>query len=118
MTLSYGGVPIQPDPQLVWFDTVTQGCAITEQFVIPVGQTITVIFKSPNAADSNVWVRFCLFEVGVESIRDDLVILLSRTLAILAKVGSTTNVMPPSSGGGGVSPSTAGTGTGVYASRC
>jgi hypothetical protein len=107
-TMLLGGQVNQPEPQLVTFSSDTQAGMFTHQFPLPVGQSVTFKFKSPNAADSNVWVRVCLYEVGVESIRDEL-------LAIISRLNKTTNVYGPGTGGGTTA---TGDATGVYPGRC
>jgi len=57
----------QPDPQYITFSTATQASVFTEQFVLPVGQTVTAKVKSPNAADTAVWTRCCIYEVSSPS---------------------------------------------------
>lgn len=115
LTMEFGAHTVQPDPQLIRFDTSTRATVFTEQFPLPIGETVTVKIRSPNAADTTVYAHTCIYEVGVESIRDELA-------AILLHIGTTTNTSedPPSTPGGGtgVYPNTTGSGTGVYPGRC
>ena len=115
-TMTLGGQTVQPDPQLVWFSTATRSAIFTEQFPIYIGETVTIKIKSPNAADSSVYVRACIIEVGVESIRDDLAVILLNQRIVL-------NVWDESEHAGGtaaargVIPQIEGTGEGVYPRR-
>lgn len=115
-TMLLGTHTHQPDPQLIWFDTQTTVMLFTEQFVLPVGEGVTFKLKSPNAADTSVWVNICLYEVGVYSILDELDYIIARL--------NTTTITTPSSGtgtggaGGGVYASTTGSGTGVIPGHC
>lgn len=89
-TLAFGGVPVQPDPQLLYFGEVETARTFTEQFPLPVGVTVTFKVKSPNAADSNVWVNACLYEVSVESIRDEIDDIQDSLADISAAIASLT----------------------------
>lgn len=117
LTMILDGQTVQPDPQLVWFSTALRACIFTEQFPLYVGGTVTFKIKSPNAADTSVYVHACIVEVGVESIRDDL-------QAVLLNQRSVKNVYDESGGGSGggstgVYPeSGSGSGAGVYAGKC
>lgn len=102
LTMMLGSQTVQPDPQLIWFNTQTRCAVFTEQFPLYVGETVTLKIKSPNGADTSVYVRACIIEVGVESIRDDL----ARLIALQSTV---TNVFDESTAGSG------GTGGGVGA---
>jgi len=66
----------QPDPETIVFSTATRACFYTAQFPLPIGQSVTFKLKSPNVADSNVWVRACLYEVGIFTLRDEIATLL------------------------------------------
>lgn len=132
LTLQFGSQVNQPDPQYVTFSTATRASVFTEQFPLAIGQTVYAKIKSPNAADTSVWVQCCIFEVGVESIRDDLTTITSSLSdlsddvgAMLAESRIVTNVYDNTGSGSGVAgsgagvvPSSMGTGTGVYVSRC
>jgi hypothetical protein len=83
LTMLLGSQVVQPDPQLIWFNTATRSAVFTEQFPLYVGETVTLKVKSPNAADNSVYVRACIVEVGVESIRDDLARILAKQNRVL-----------------------------------
>ena len=83
LTLMFGNQVNQPDPQLVWFSTATRVSIFTEQFVLPVNETVTFMIKSPNAADTAVYTHACIYEVGVESLRDDM----KRIMALIVASG-------------------------------
>ena len=68
----YGSNIFQPNPQKITFDTSTRAAVSTEQIVIPRGQTITLQVKSPNVADTSVWVSCCLYDAGDSSLGDEL----------------------------------------------
>jgi hypothetical protein len=107
---------LQPDPQLIWFNTQTRANAFTEQFVLPRGATVIFKLKSPNAADTSVWVRVCIYEVGIFSILDDLDYIKSR---LASETITTPSPETGTSGaGGGVYATTTGTGTGVEPGHC
>lgn len=120
LTLLFGGNTNQPDPQLITFSTATRASVFTEQFPLPVGETVTAKIKSPNPADTNVMVHTCIYEVGVESIRDELAAMQESLDAINVNLRSTHNVYDGTggSGGAGVYPGTTGSTAGVYTSRC
>lgn len=94
LTMTLGGQTVQPDPQLIWFSTATRSAVFTEQFPLYIGETVTLKIKSPNAADTSVYVRACIIEVGVESIRDDIA-------RLLVELGRPVNVFPDTGGGAG-----------------
>ena len=106
-TLEFGSRINQPDPQMIYFSTDTQASVFTEQFPLYIGETVYAKIKSPNAADTSVWVRACIVEVGVESIRDDLSLILSR-------LSTVKNVYDETGGGAGGTASA----TGVYPEKC
>lgn len=110
-TMQFDSQTNMPDPQHITFSTATRASVFTEQFPLPVGQTVTFKVKSPNAADTAVWTRATVYEVGVESLREDI-------LAIVNKQRQTKQIYDNSSGGGGVYPVTTGSTSGVYVSRC
>ena len=110
-TLQFGSQVVEPDPQLIYYSSATRAAVFTEQFPLPVGGTVYAKIKSPNAADTAVWVRSCIYEVGVESIRDELALIISR-------LGTTVVSTPQSGTGGGVYPTSDGSGTGVYPGAC
>lgn len=125
LTLQFGNQVNQPDPQYITFSTAVRASVFTEQFPLAVGQTVYAKVKSPNAADTNVWVRACIFEVGVESIRDDLSDIADGLEALRVGSRTITNVYnntgsgsDVSGSGAGVVPSGPGIGTGVYVARC
>lgn len=118
-TMLLGGNTVQPEPQWITFSTETRSAAFTEQFPLPVGDSVTFKLKSPNVADTSVWVRVCLYEVGVESIRDELAAIQSQLTSILVTMRNTTNVYDDThSPGSGVYPTTSGSAAGVYPGRC
>jgi len=111
--LSFGSRPVQPSPQKITFSTDAACSVFTEQFPLPVGESVTAKIKSPNAADTSVYIHCCIYEVGVESIRDDIA-------ALMVRLGQTTNVYSNTGGSSasGVYSSSGGTGEGVYSGRC
>jgi len=64
ITVILGSQTLQPDPQLIWFSTATRATIFSAQFPLPVGQTVYFHVKSPNAADTSVWVRACIYSVS------------------------------------------------------
>jgi hypothetical protein len=112
LTMLFGSHVNQPDPQTITFSIAAQASVFTEQFPLPIGETVTFKVKSPNPADSSVYVHCCIYEVGVESIRDELA-------AILAEMRRTTNVYDETGvPGSGVYSRTTGSATGIYPGRC
>ena len=63
LTLQFGSNVNQPNPQLVYFGTDTRASVFTEQFPLPINETVTLKIKSPNAADTSVWTQACIYEV-------------------------------------------------------
>lgn len=119
LTLMFGSNACQPDPQLVRFSVSTTASVLTEQFPLPVGETVTAKIASPNAADSSVYVHCCIYEVGVESIRDELEAMQESLDGITIALRTTKNVYDDTnSPGGGVYPTTTGSATGIYPGRC
>ena len=114
LTLMFGSETNMPDPQLITFSTATRASVFTEQFPLAIGETVTAKIKSPNAADTSVYVHACIFEVGVESIRDEINDILSLLYSATLNQRMTKNIFDTSSGGGGVYPLTTDSGTGVY----
>jgi len=117
LTLMFGSRTNQPDPQLVWFCTAVKATVFTEQFPLPIGETVTFKIKSPNAADSSVYVHACIYEVGVESIRDDLALLFADGRKVV-NVYDETGTSGGEGSSVGVYPSTGASGTGVYPGAC
>lgn len=111
-TMTLGDHTVQPDPQLIWFGTATKTNVFTEQFPLYVGETVTFKIKSPNAADTSVYVRACIIDVGVESIRDDLATVLSRLKVV--NVFDEVTVSADNLAAVGVVPQRTGRGEGVY----
>lgn len=115
LTFMFGSNTNQPDPQIIYFSTATRASVFTEQFPLAINETVTFKIKSPNAADTSVYIHCTLYEVGVESIRDDL-------LSILVESRVVTNVYDTTGGatgsGSGVVPSTLGASTGIYPGHC
>ena len=64
LTIQFGGQTNMPDPQLISFSSAVRASVFTEQFVLPINETVTTKIKSPNAADTAVWTRACIYEVG------------------------------------------------------
>jgi hypothetical protein len=64
LTIQFGDQVNMPDPQLVYFSTSTRASIFTEQFVLPIGQTVTTKIKSPNVADTSVYTHACIYEVS------------------------------------------------------
>jgi len=64
LTLQFGDKTNQPDPQLIYFSSATEASVFTGQFPLPIGETVTFKMKSPNAADTSVWVQACIYEVS------------------------------------------------------
>ena len=118
LTLILGDFTVQPEPQLIYFDATTQSSIFTEQFPLRNDQTVTVKLKSPNAADSAVYVRACIYEIGIQSIRAKLDYIASRvaTTTISTTGGSASG--GTSGAGGGVYATTSGLGTGVIPGHC
>lgn len=112
LTMELGSQTVQPDPQLVWFSTATRTSVFTEQFPLYIGESVTLKIKSPNAADSDVNVHACIVEVGVESIRDDIALVLTK-LKVL-NVFDETPVSPDNLAAIGVVPQRTDRGEGVY----
>jgi len=54
LTLTVGGQVIQPGPQTITYGTGTRTRVESAKFVLRVGETLTVGFLSPNAADTAV----------------------------------------------------------------
>lgn len=105
-TMELGNQTNQPDPQIIYFSTATRASVFTEQFPLYMNETVVIKVKSPNAADSDVYVHACILEVGVESIRDDLAL-------ILASLRTVKNVYDDTGGTGGESSA-----RGVYPEKC
>ncbi len=64
LTLQFGDRVTQPDPQLIYFSTAVQANIFTTQFPLPINETVTLKIKSPNTADTSVWVHACVYEVS------------------------------------------------------
>jgi len=117
MTLGFGGQTNQPNAQYVSFDTTTRSSIFTQQFPLPVGQSVTFKVKSQNASDSSVWIRACLYEVGVESIRDDLEDIIDDLTALFARsqvLVNTYDTTGAAGKGAGVIPTGQSTNIGIY----
>ena len=67
LTLQFGQNTTQPNPQLVYFSTDTECTVFTQQFPLPINETVTLKIKSPNAADTSVWTQACIYEVYAKS---------------------------------------------------
>jgi hypothetical protein len=126
-TIMFGSQTNMPDPQLINYSTATRVSVFTEQFPLPVGETVTTKIKSPNAADTSVWCHACIYEVGVESIRDELSIISKWTRGKTTveddtggSDGTPSGVYPETGEpGGGVYPDSSGSsGRGVYVGKC
>jgi len=52
LTVSVGGVAIQPDPQIVSFAATATGAVFTAPFPVPANTAVLLRIKSPNAGDS------------------------------------------------------------------
>jgi hypothetical protein len=52
LTVSVGGVAIQPDPQIVSFAATATGAVFTAPFPVPANNAVLLRLKSPNAGDS------------------------------------------------------------------
>ena len=63
LTIQFGNQTNMPDPQIMAFSTAARASVFTEQFVLPVNETVTTKIKSPNAADTGVWTHACIYEV-------------------------------------------------------
>ena len=114
LTLILGDFTVQPEPQLIYFDATTQSSVFTEQFPLRNDQTVTAKLKSPNAADTSVYVKTCIYETGIQSIQEQLDYISSR----LSTTTITTTGGSGGGTGGGVYATTSGTGTGVIPGHC
>ena len=81
LTLMFGSQTNQPDPQLVYFSSATRSSVFTVQFPLPINETVTFKLKSPNAADTSVWTHACIYEAGVQSLRDDMMTIMAMITA-------------------------------------
>ena len=63
-TVSVGGQIVQPNPQVVNFDTSVRAGVWTGVFPVPANQEVLLRVKSPNAADTDVDVTAYLYDVG------------------------------------------------------
>ena len=94
LTLNTGTYTLQPNTQFVFFEVgPTSGSVMTESFYLGVGDTVTFSMKSPNAADTSVWVRACIYEVAVQTLRDDLTSILADVSTLAASVASLTTTV-------------------------
>jgi hypothetical protein len=105
-TMELGSQVNQPEPQIIYFSTDTQASVFTEQFPLYRNETVVIKVKSPNAADTDVYVHACIIEVGVESIRDDLALIIANQRIVK-------NVYDDTGGADGE-----GTSRGVYPEKC
>ena len=80
LTLQFGSNVNQPNPQLVYFSTDTRASVFTEQFPLPINETVTLKIKSPNAADTSVWTQACIYEV-YESVKDEVDTIIAQLAA-------------------------------------
>ena len=64
LTIEFGSQTNMPDPQLIFFSTAVRASIFTEQFVLPITETVTAKIRSPNAADTAVWTHACIYEVS------------------------------------------------------
>jgi len=64
LTLTVGGVPVEPDPQTITFSTATRNSVITSQFPVPANAEVILKAKSPNAADTDVDVVAYLYDAS------------------------------------------------------
>jgi hypothetical protein len=64
LTLQFGQQINQYDAQLVRFSTAVRASVFTEQFPLPVNESVTFKIKSPNATDTSVWTHATLYEVS------------------------------------------------------
>ena len=88
LTLQFGSQTNMPDPQLVYFNTAGRASVFTEQFVLPVNETVTARIRSPNAADTAVWTYCCIYEVTD----------LSKMSFGISPTGTITNIYTDSGG--------------------
>ena len=63
LTLKINGQNVQPAPQSYEFGLSPRASIKTNALIIPMGQTVQVYIKSPNAADTLVAVKAYLFEI-------------------------------------------------------
>ena len=77
LTVSVGGVAIQPDPQIVSFAATATGAVFTAPFPVPANNAVLLRIKSPNAGDSaGVTCVAYLYNTGVTA---DIVAILADT---------------------------------------
>lgn len=63
-TVSVDGQIVQPNPQVVNFDTSVRAAVWTTPFPVPANTVVLLRVKSPNAADSDVDITAFLYEVA------------------------------------------------------
>lgn len=64
LTITVGGVTIQPDPQTIAFSTAVRSGVLTSPFPVRANKEVVVKIKSPNAGDNDVDVVATLFNIG------------------------------------------------------
>ncbi len=70
LTITVGGMTVEPDPQIITFSTATAVAIWTSVFPVPANTEVIFKVKSPNAADTAVDVTTYLFDVGQAVVPD------------------------------------------------
>jgi len=69
LTVSVGGVAIQPDPQIISFAETATAAVFTTPFPVPANTAVLLRIKSPNAGDSaGVTCVARLFDIGASAL--------------------------------------------------
>jgi hypothetical protein len=119
-TLQFGENVNQPDPQYIYFSSATRASVFTESFPLPLNSTVTFKVKSPNAGDTSVYVKACVYEVGVDTIKDDIADLAASITALSSDTNAIVNVYDtsqPRVPGIGRVPTNWGTNRGTFISK-
>lgn len=112
LTLDIGSSPVMPDTQYVWFGEVSRAIVYSRQFTLPVGETASISVKSPNSADTSVWVKACIYEIGIESLRTDISSEVTEIIGSVVAAGYNRTVRYEEIGNVGVYPRSGGRITG------
>jgi hypothetical protein len=63
VSITIGGVVLEPDPQVVTFSTAVRSTVFTSSFPVPANKQVILKVKSPNVADTDVDVTAYLYQV-------------------------------------------------------
>ncbi len=98
LTITVGGVAVQPDPQIIVFAATATAAVFTTPFIVPANNEVLLRLKSPNAGDSvGVTCVAYLYDVSSSGlagdkfpVRQDQLVALSGGLGVTVPADSAT----------------------------